>query len=146
ELVDGIDEAIHIAAYSGGDGANELLSEIGSNLDDHPVIHQHNARIRLHQNVPRMRVRMKDTMDQKLLTIKLDEVFDHPLRVDIVPLDFMNLVDTKSLKELHDEDSRRRYFAIDLRDDDEAAVAIQLGKTLDVFGLVKKVHLFGDNA
>src|SRR5215471_12769180 len=105
ELVDGIDEAIHVAAYSCGDGANELLSEIGRNLDDHPVIHQHNARIRLHQNVSRMRIRMKDTMNQKLLTIKLDEVFDHSLRINIVPLDCLNFIDTKPLKKFHDENS-----------------------------------------
>ena len=54
----------------------------------------------------------------------------------------LHFVDAKPLEELHHQNACCRHLAIDLRNDDEIAVPVDLGETLDVLGFVKKIHFF----
>src|SRR5262249_14136502 len=91
------------------------------------------------------RVRVKKTVRQELVPIKLDEILDHLLGVDVVLQDFVDLGNPNSLEKLHNENARRCYFAINPWDDYEVAIPEQFRKPLDIVGFVEKIHLFGDH-
>src|SRR5262245_36302510 len=93
-----------------------------------------------------MGVGMKETMDQKLIAIKLDQVVNHLLNVDIVADDLIHFSHPRSFEKLHDEDAGRRDVRVHPRNDHELAVAKQLGKTLDIVCLMFEIHFFGNDA
>src|SRR5262249_29721778 len=90
-------------------------------------------------------IRVKEPVQQELVPVKLDEVLDHVLGVTVVLQDFVYLVDPKSFEKLHDENAGSRDFAINLWDDDEVTVPEQFCKSLEILGLMEKIHLFGDH-
>src|ERR1051326_6001518 len=145
ELIDRVDQSVHVAADSGDDRADQFLAEFGRDLHDHAVVHQHDSRIGLDQDIAGMGIRMEKTVDQKLPAVKLDEVFDHSPRVDVVPEDFIHLIDTKAFEELHDQNAGGGDLSIDSRNNDEAAVTIEFREPLHIIGLVEEVHFFGNH-
>src|SRR5207247_1309963 len=89
---------------------------------------------------------MEEAMDKKLITVKLDEVLDHPLHVNVVADNLVDFGYPEALKKLHDQNPRRCRLSIDLRNDNDVACAKQFPEPLDVVGLMLKIHFFGNHS
>jgi hypothetical protein len=48
-----------------------------------------------------MRIGMKKTVDQKLVTVELDQILDHLFRVDVVAQDLVHLGHAEAFEKLH---------------------------------------------
>src|SRR5207237_4129733 len=84
--------------------------------------------------------------NRKVNGVELDEVLDYSSRIDVVLENLVHLRHMDPFEELHDQNAHRRHFTVDPGNDHEFAVAEKIAKTLDVVGLVKEVHLFGNHA
>src|SRR5689334_10124359 len=103
ELVEHIDEFIEILADRRDRRFQDITAEVGRNFNDHSIIDENDASVGSDDNVSRMRVRMKETVNQELIDVELDQVLDHPIDIDVVPADFLHIGDTETLIELHHE-------------------------------------------
>src|SRR5262249_45202681 len=146
QLVRHVDQLIHVTADGCNNDSHEILSKFGCDVQHHAVVQQDDSGIRPNQDISGMRIRMKEAVDQKLISIEGNQVLDHLFRIDIVPQDLFHLGHSEAFEELHDENACCRDFAIHPRDDHEVAIPEKFAESLDIIGLMMKVHFFRDHA
>src|SRR6185295_17985957 len=122
-LVRHVDQFIDIAAHRRNHDPDKILPKLRSDFEHHAVVEQNDPRVGTDQNVSRMRIGVKEAVDQKLVAVKADQVLDHLLGIYVLPHDFIDFVDPKALEELHHQNARRSDFSVNARNDDEVAVA-----------------------